>query len=173
MCIADDSTCSMFSKKTIEDVGAVLNDASKTLAERFRALFTLRGMGTSEAIQQITGCFSDPSALLKHECAYCLGQMQDRRAIPVLKSVLGDVTQEPMVRHEAGEALGAIGDSSVCAILEKYSGDSSPEVAETCQIALDRIAWLEESESGSTFKDTNPYMSVDPAPPATDGNLGL
>ena len=43
---------------------------------------------------------------LKHELAYCLGQMQDRRAIPVLLDVLRDTRQEPMVRHEAGKQTG-------------------------------------------------------------------
>ena len=32
--------------------------------------------------------FSDESALLKHEIAYCLGQLQDPIAIPVLIQVL-------------------------------------------------------------------------------------
>lgn len=44
----------------------------------------------------------DQSALLKHELAYCLGQMQDKRAIPTLTAVLKDREQEVMVRHEAG-----------------------------------------------------------------------
>lgn len=57
----------------------------------------------AEAIVWISKAFTDDSALLKHELAYCLGQMQDRRAIPTLTAVLKDVQQEPMVRHEAGK----------------------------------------------------------------------
>lgn len=61
-----------------------------------------------------------------------------------------------MVRHEAGEALGAIGDKSVLDILKKYSADEFPEVAETCQLAYQRIEWVH-----SEGKDTNsPYDSV-------------
>lgn len=56
----------------------------------------------AEAIEWISKAFSDESALLKHELAYCLGQMQDRQAIPTLTAVLKDTQQEPMVRHEAG-----------------------------------------------------------------------
>ncbi|XP_043266455.1 deoxyhypusine hydroxylase isoform X2 [Venturia canescens] len=108
---------------------------------------------------------ADSSALLKHELAYCLGQMQDSRAIPVLVEVLKDRIQEPMVRHEAGEALGAIGDVQVIPILEEYSKDSVTEVAETCQLALERIKWLEKSKSSSEELPENPYASVDPAPP--------
>lgn len=61
-----------------------------------------------------------------------------------------------------GEALGAIGRPEVLQILEKYSKDSVIEVAETCQIALDRVKWLQEQEA---LKDDNPYASVDPSPP--------
>lgn len=83
-------------------IGHILNDQNRPLKERFRALFTLKNIGGAEAIQQIHNCFKDESALLKHELAYCLGQMQDSRAIPVLIEILKDTTQEPMVRHEAG-----------------------------------------------------------------------
>jgi len=83
-------------------IGDVLKDKQRSLAERFRALFTLRNIGGQTAIDCVTACFGDPSALLKHELAYCLGQMQDTYAIPALVAVLEDVTQEPMVRHEAG-----------------------------------------------------------------------
>ena len=93
----DSSTEKTFSRETVERVGGILNDANKSLSERFRALFTLRGMASHEAINQIGRCFNDPSALLKHECAYCLGQIQDPYAIPVLRDVLEDTNQEPMV----------------------------------------------------------------------------
>ena len=159
-----------FGQEAVEAVGAALNDSGKALDERFRALFTLRGIGTREALEQISRCFSDPSALLKHECAYCLGQIGDARALPALIAVLEDLQQDPMVRHEAGEALGAIGDPEATEILEKHSKDSTPEVSETCQIALERIKWLEDKDKG-TFKDNNPYASVDPAPPVAHGDV--
>lgn len=66
--------------------------------------------------------FGDASALLKHECAYCLGQMQDVRAIPALTAVLRDEAQDTMVRHEAGEALGALGTPECKAILLVRTG---------------------------------------------------
>ena len=155
---------------SVEAVGTVLNDSGKPLAERFRALFTLRSLATPEAINQICRCFTDPSALLKHECAYCLGQMLDKRSVPVLTNVLEDITQNFLVRHEAAEALGAIGDPSVCDVLERFSKDSAIEVAETCQIALDRIRWLSDKDGGK-FSDSNPYLSVDPAPPHPNGSI--
>lgn len=74
------------------------------------------------------------------------------------------------VRHEAAEALGAIGDPSVTELLEKFSNDPLPEVAETCQIALDRIKWL-PTKNRESFVDNNPYKSVDPAPPLMAGSI--
>lgn len=64
-----------------------------------------------------------------------------------------------------GEALGAIGDTDIIPILEEYSKDTVPEVAETCQLALCRLQWLKSSDQ-QTALQKSPYMSVDPAPPA-------
>ncbi|KAF7650856.1 hypothetical protein LDENG_00119370 [Lucifuga dentata] len=149
-------------------VGQVLVDSGQDLSLRFRALFTLRNLGGAEAVEWISKAFSDESALLKHELAYCLGQMQDRQAIPVLTAVLKDTQQEAMVRHEAGEALGAIGDPVVLDLLKEYSQDPVVEVAETCQLAVRRLEWLQNAGEKQEVDgaDRNPYCSVDPAPPA-------
>ncbi|XP_070765344.1 deoxyhypusine hydroxylase [Enoplosus armatus] len=150
-------------------VGQILVDPGLDLTRRFRALFTLKNLGGAEAIEWISKAFIDESALLKHELAYCLGQMQDKRAIPTLTAVLKDTQQEPMVRHEAGEALGAIGDPVVLDLLKEYSQDPVIEVAETCQLALRRLEWLQsggEKHLDDASTDKNPYCSVDPAPPA-------
>lgn len=159
----------MASVQQVAAVGQVLVDPGRSLTQRFRALFTLKNLGGGEAIDWISQAFSDESALLKHELAYCLGQMQDRRAIPPLTAVLKDTQQEPMVRHEAGEALGAIGDLGVLELLREYSQDPVIEVAETCQLAMRRLEWLQsggEKQLTDGSRDENPYYSVDPAPPA-------
>lgn len=157
----------MATDKDIAAVGSILVNPKQDLTTRFRALFTLRNLGGPEAIKWISDAFVDDSALLKHELAYCLGQMQDERAIPVLETVLKDASQEPMVRHEAGEALGAIGNTKVLDLLKRYAEDPVIEVAETCQLAVRRLEWLMNGgqESGEET-DLNPYCSVDPAPPA-------
>lgn len=155
--------------ESVRDIGYVLQNKTKPLKDRFRALFTLKNLGGNDAIDIIASCFDDSSALLKHELAYCLGQMQDKYAIPSLITVLEDKSQEPMVRHEAGEALGAIGSPEVLDLLKTYSQDPVIEVAETCQLAVERIVWLEkqrnQEEAGLL---ANPYSSVDPAPPASN-----
>ncbi|CAL1683488.1 unnamed protein product [Lasius platythorax] len=159
------------SESDILTIGGVLNDSARPLKERFRALFTLKNIGGATAINQISTCFKDESALLKHELAYCLGQMRNPRAISILTSVLEDLSQEPMVRHEAGEALGAIGEPSVIPLLEKYREDPVPEVAETCELALDRLKWLKSKNMESLQK--NPYSTIDPAPPTEITNVDI
>jgi deoxyhypusine monooxygenase len=144
-------------------LGAILRDEALPMKQRFRALFSLRNLKTDAAVDEIVACFSvGDSALLKHELAYCLGQMGNQAAIDPLISVLSDEKENAMVRHEAGEALGAIGAFQARPVLEKYRTDPIPEVAETCQLALLRLEYLEKVGS----VDRSPYDSVDPTPPA-------
>jgi deoxyhypusine monooxygenase len=149
----------------IEAVGSILLNPTRPLKERFRALFTLRNLGGQVAIEWINRGFSDSSELLKHECAYCLGQIGDIRAIPFLMDVLRDTKQEAIVRHEAAEALGAIGSSTVLGSLREYCDDPITAVAETCQIAVRRLEWLECRRNNEEELSENPFNSVDPAPP--------
>lgn len=165
------TTCTTITDVEISQVGTILTDIKRPLAERFRALFTLRNIGGELAITLISQCLvaSSTSPLLKHECAYCLGQMRDARSLPILKQVLQDKTENSMVRHEAGEALAAIGNTSIIPILEQYIDDPFQEVAETCQLAIEKLNWIQANISVQS--DSNPYTSIDPAPPMKDGDL--
>ncbi|XP_054716769.1 deoxyhypusine hydroxylase-like [Uloborus diversus] len=146
----------------IEQIGNILVDQTRPMKERFRALFTLKNIGGETSIHCIERCFDDPSVLLKHECAYCLGQMGDSFAVPKLESILKNTAEDPIVRHEAGEALAAIGKESSLEILQNYIDDPCVEVSETCQLAVQKM-------KHNTFMESkvsrNPYYSVDPAPP--------
>ncbi|CAM9409842.1 unnamed protein product, partial [Choristocarpus tenellus] len=108
------------------------------------------------------------SALLRHELAYVLGQMQDASACETLENVLGDTSDDCMVRHEAAEALGAIGDDRSVQTLERFISDPAPEVSQTCELSLNLMAWRKR-QADEGFEDdgldsSNPYLSVDPAP---------
>lgn len=166
-----DKTTSAVTESSIRNIGRILIDVTQPLKARFRALFTLRNIGGPAAINCIAACFADSSALLKHECAYCLGQMQDERVLGVLSSVLKDQQQEAIVRHEAGEALGAIGSLTSLDVLQEYCDDDSTAVAETCRLAVDRIKWVHNEGAASETLSLNPYSSVDPAPPAIEQNV--
>jgi hypothetical protein len=125
------------------------------LPVRFRALFSLKhiarqstGPESQAAIDAIAAAFASPSALLKHELAYCLGQTGNGAAIAPLTAVLEDVSEDPMCRHEAAEALGALGHAQSTAVLERFRDRDGEDVVvrETCEIALDRIAWENSEE---------------------------
>ena len=118
--------------------------------QRMRAVFALRNQRTDQACLALCDGFSSKSALLRHEIAYVLGQMQNPVALPALVERLEDNDEHVMVRHEAAEAMGAIGDKSIIPSLENYVNDPLPEVAESCVVALDLLAWVE----GSEFEET-------------------
>ncbi|GFT97846.1 deoxyhypusine hydroxylase [Nephila pilipes] len=124
----------------IENIGKILLNTKRPLKERLRALFTLRNIG---------------------------GQMQDPLAVSKLESVLQDTTEEPIVRHEAAEALAAIGEKSSLPLLRKYVNDPCIEVAETCQLGVQK---MEESDANESISLENPFHSVDPAVPLSKGS---
>ena len=110
--------------------------------QRMRALFALRNIGGVDAIEALAAAYSSKSALLKHEIAYVMGQMQDPAAVPHLINRLEDHGEDLMVRHEAAEALGAIGDRAALATLEKFVDDPEPVVAESCEVAMDLLEYV-------------------------------
>lgn len=160
-----DMECAAVSHAGVSNMGKVLLDTSEPISKRFRMIFTLRNIGGHEAIDALVAGLSDKSALLKHEIAYVLGQMSNPYALPFLEAVLRDESQEAMVRHEAAEAMGAIADPVSLPILEEYQGHPTPEIAETCQIAIDRIRFFQSEEGRKEIEgQSSAYMSVDPAP---------
>ncbi|KAI6715040.1 hypothetical protein JHW43_002406 [Diplocarpon mali] len=154
---------------TILALRKTLCSETEPLARRFRALFSLKHLACQSslpAIHAIAAAFASPSALLKHELAYCLGQTRDLAAVPFLTGVLEDRDEDPMCRHEAAEALGAIGDLGSLDLLRglRDQKDELVIVKETCEIAVARIEW-ENSEEGKKEKlQKSNFASIDPAP---------
>ena len=139
----------------IAPLRAALVSEATSLAVRFRALFSLKHYASEQpptlytlpAIHAIAAALSSPSALLKHELAYCLGQTSNLAAVPFLRTVLEDRWEDSMCRHEAAEALGALGDWESLGLLRGLRDDAGEAevVRETCEIAVGRIEW-EHSE---------------------------
>ena len=135
----------------ISKLRVALNNEDLQLSHRYRALFALKHHAcfspptpnTIPAIEAIASAFDTPSALLKHEVAYCLGQTRNNATTPYLRAVLENKQEDPMVRHEAAEALGALGDEgSIQLLAEKRDNQDEPDVVrETCEIAVERIEW--------------------------------
>lgn len=163
---------------SLESLRDVLTNSngSTPLADRFRALFYLKSIGSefqsdsvraNTAIDYISQAFVDDSELLKHEVAYCLGQTHNLQAAPSLRTVLSDLNQQCMVRHEAAEALGALNDKDSLPILEQFFNDPNElvEIRETCELAIERINWENSKLSKQEVLQKSIYESVDPAPP--------
>ncbi len=66
------------------------------------------------------------------------------------------------MRHEAGEALGAIGTPTCVPPLQEHEHDAVLEVAETCQLALQRMQYLKDQPDATN--EESPFFSVDPTP---------
>ena len=133
-------------EKNVSSLREKLLDENSKMFQRMRSVFSLRNDRSSEAVLALCDGFNASSALLRHEIAYVLGQMQDKLAVPTLIEVLADESEHIMVRHEAAEALGAIGDRSARVVLEKFLNDPMPEVSESCEVALDLLALCESKE---------------------------
>ena len=120
---------------------ACLLDENERIFDRYRAMFALRNRGGAEAVEALTAALhTSNSALLKHEVAYVLGQMQDGHAVETLSAVLGDGRENAMVRHEAAEALGSIASPQCLELLKK--------VKRGCGYA--EWFWTHESKSRKT-----------------------
>jgi deoxyhypusine monooxygenase len=129
-------------EKNVPNLRRILTNENERMFQRMRALFSLRGIGGVHSVEALAAAFDSKSALLKHEVAYVMGQMQDPHAIPFLISRLEDIEEDLMVRHEDAEALGAIGDRTALLVLRKFETDSEPVISESCEVALDLLEWV-------------------------------
>lgn len=114
-------------------------DPSKSLFERYRAMFALRNIGpeNKEAVLALASGFKDTSALFRHEIAYIFGQLSSEHSVPSLIEVLEDEKEDEMVRHEAAEALGSIATDDVLQTLREFATKGPRVVRESCEVALD------------------------------------
>ena len=133
-------------KGSVQSWSSTLCDESLPMFQRMRSVFSLRNHGSDEACLALCTGFDASSALLRHELAYVLGQMQNDVALPALIERLADGKEHIMVRHEAAEALGAIGNLDAKPVLEQFLDDENPEVSESCEVALDLLNWCATPE---------------------------
>jgi deoxyhypusine monooxygenase len=103
-----------FSKKevkTLAELETIYLDPSRSMFDRYRAMFALRNMETEESVHVLAKGFQDASALFKHEIAFVFGQMQHKASIPALKLALAKEEEHAMVRPVGvGCVLGLLVD---------------------------------------------------------------
>ena len=129
-----------------DELRVILCNENERMFQRMRALFALRNKGGNDAVDALCAAFDSDSALLKHEIAYVLGQMQNSHAVPMLIERLSDEVEDLMVRHEAAEALGAIGDRTAMDTLARFVADPEPVISESCEVAIDLLEWVQSKE---------------------------
>lgn len=124
-------------KKLIQDFLNINED----LYKRYKAMFALRNLaqnGDEEALNALCNGFKqDDGALFKHEIAFVLGQLQNKKTTQILQQVLKNKNEHAMVRHEAAEALGSIADDKALNTLKEFQNDPVKPVSESCTIAID------------------------------------
>lgn len=90
---------------TVPELAKLLLDTTgqTSLFTRYMAMFSLRNLGTPEAITALTRALreDDVSALFRHEVAFVLGQLEAPSSQTALVAALRDEAEAPMVRHEA------------------------------------------------------------------------
>nr|POE72359.1 deoxyhypusine hydroxylase [Quercus suber] len=164
----------------VKSLRASLCSEDVPLAARFRALFSLKHLAalappTSQsipALDAIAAAFDTPSALLKHELAYCLGQSGKEEAVKYLQARVEDNQEDAICRHEAAEALAALGAFGSLQLLRDIRDDVNEvvEVRETADIAVARLEWLSsEGRKQEKIKNSD-FVSIDPAPPMPSSN---
>ena len=153
------------------------NEEQKTApAAAATASATPEDIVANKVIQLLGVGLCDPrhGSLLRHEFAYVMGQLRDERCCPALEQTLLDENDCVMVRHECGEALGAIAAQRSVSVLKAAiaANPTSPEIGQTCQLALDHMQWKSNGGDASGIEEPmacacmlSPYSSVDPAPP--------
>lgn len=145
----------------VQELRDLLLNEEADLWDRYIAMFTLRNIATDEAAQALADALDEKkSALLRHEICFVLGQLQIPVGLDKLINRLEDVEEAGMVRHEAALALGSVGADiwtdrgraarkRAIAVLQKWSTDPEPVVAESCIVGLSNIQW----ETGSIDPD--------------------
>ena len=129
----------------LKELRTILLDEDEKMFQRMRSVFKLRNIRSAESCLILCEAFNSESALLRHELAYVLGQMQMDEALPTLIRILSDDKEHVMVRHEAAEALGAIGNHQAIPTLKQFLTDEHIEVSESCEVALDLLDWVHNS----------------------------
>jgi len=139
--------------KSAEELGNILCNDDLHIFERYRSMFSLRNKGGEDCVLQLCRALTTDtsSALLRHEVAYVLGQMQHPASVEALETSLRRQDEHDMVRHESAEALGAIeGRWEDCEkILQEFAKDNNIVVRESCLVALDAADYWGQTNHNS------------------------
>ncbi|KAM7538766.1 hypothetical protein Aperf_G00000047881 [Anoplocephala perfoliata] len=171
------------SEEALRTWGSELRDSKVSLVERTHAMWGLRGAHKASATPLMVAFLTEvhppepaSNAFLQHETAYSLGQCGDTSAVADLEKALRDSHHEPIVRHEAAEALAALASAPganiahIKKVLTEFRNINIDAIAETCEVGLGRVAWIESGKNkvadpaAELARSKFPNIHVDPAP---------
>lgn len=129
----------------------LLDHEKYDLFERYRALFTLREINTEEAVVAMCQCLTVEnsrkcSALLKHEVAFVLAQMEDvfKPSLPFLLDCVSNDEEAPIVRHEILICIGMLIDDE--AIISHFLKSPDLIVSQSCEVAINLMNYRKACE---------------------------
>lgn len=121
-----------------------LLDLNLTKEERIQAAFHLENSVEDASISALgKALFTEPSPIVRHEIAFCLGECGHPK---LAAKYLMDAVEEDkniFVRHEAILALATLGKQEFIPFIERFVDDPALEVAESAQIALERVKFTD------------------------------
>ena len=165
----DNSESGEVNEVRLKNLRECILNLEEPVAKRTHAAFHLRTLGSVSAMWAIADALKkrEDSSLMRHELAYILGQMQHPECCETLSDILKDESEDVLVRHESAESLGAIGKIEYLEVLQSFTNHSAPEIAETCQIAVDLMNYRHKENEGKV-ESKDQFLSVNPAPAFKD-----
>jgi HEAT repeat protein len=118
---------------------------------RTRVICILADISGVDAVDSISRVLeNDKNALVRHEAAFSLGQLEYTAATAALSNA---VKSDPsyFVRHEAAIALGVIGSEDARETLNEALKDESEEVRESAIIALANLDYVSTIKRNTKF----------------------
>ena len=118
----------------------ILRDLSNSNKERrIQAAFVLMNDASADSVScLIEALHKEPSAIVKHEIVFSLGECIAYQVVPDLIKTLEYDTND-FVIHETLLALGTLGDSIAKDSIKNFLSHPNPNIAESAEIALDRL----------------------------------
>ncbi|EED43883.1 hypothetical protein EBI_25956 [Enterocytozoon bieneusi H348] len=158
----------MTCNQNLDKYSELIKSSNVSIQEKMNIIFTLKELGTNDAVYTLHNCITNNSVLLDHEIAYILGQLKNDISIPFLINLAKNIKYDPIVRHEAIEALGNFEDINIIKHLELFLTNNNDLIRESAILAIYKLNQLSYNNGISKISI---FGSRDPTYPANESNL--
>ena len=146
-----------YSHMSLQNLIPLLVNTNQSLPAKYRVLAALRDKGEEAGhilCKFIRGAtdYGKPSALMKHEVCFMLGQISSGESVETLLGIVKDCQEEDVVRHEAAISIGTIvhgsDDIDMREMVRKemelimMMKEVDDLVKESCVVAMDKMGIL-------------------------------